>query len=146
MQKLQQGFTLIELMIVVAIIGILASVALPAYQGYTIRAQVSEGLSLSGEVQAGIADYRAVTGDWALSNAEAGVSANIDGTYTGSVLAVADDAATPTVITVTFGNDAHSLLTGDTLTITAADTAGGGVEWVCAVGTVEPEYVPASCR
>ena len=64
MKTLQKGFTLIELMIVVAIIGILAAIAIPAYQDYTIRAQVSEGLSLASDIKAGVAEYTAQTGDW----------------------------------------------------------------------------------
>ena len=64
MKTLQKGFTLIELMIVVAIIGILAAIAIPAYQDYTIRAQVSEGLSLASDIKAGVAEFMAQTGDW----------------------------------------------------------------------------------
>ena len=72
MKTLQKGFTLIELMIVVAIIGILAAIAIPAYQDYTIRAQVSEGLSLASDIKAGVAEYMAQTGDWPADLAEAG--------------------------------------------------------------------------
>ena len=70
---MQKGFTLIELMIVVAIIGILAAIAIPAYQDYTIRAQVSEGLTLSSDIKAGVAEFMAQTGDWPLDLAEAGL-------------------------------------------------------------------------
>ncbi|MBT8100815.1 MAG: prepilin-type N-terminal cleavage/methylation domain-containing protein, partial [Gammaproteobacteria bacterium] len=81
--KKQQGFTLIELMIVVAIIGILAAIAIPAYQDYTIRAQVSEGLSLSGGAKAAISEFTMDTGNFPSTNAEAGVSASgtIQGKY-----------------------------------------------------------------
>ena len=72
MKTLQKGFTLIELMIVVAIIGILAAIAIPAYQDYTIRAQVSEGLTLASDIKAGVAEYMAQTGDWPVNLAEAG--------------------------------------------------------------------------
>ena len=75
MKTLQKGFTLIELMIVVAIIGILAAIAIPAYQDYTIRAQVSEGLSLASDIKAGVAEYMAQTGDWPLDLVEAGLGA-----------------------------------------------------------------------
>ena len=64
MRTLQKGFTLIELMIVVAIIGILAAIAIPAYQDYTIRSQVSEGLTLSADIKAGVAEFMAQTGAW----------------------------------------------------------------------------------
>ena len=65
LKQVQKGFTLIELMIVVAIIGILAAIAIPAYQDYTIRAQVTEGLTLAGDLKAGVAEWYANTGDWA---------------------------------------------------------------------------------
>ena len=74
MKTLQKGFTLIELMIVVAIIGILAAIAIPAYQDYTIRSQVSEGLTLSADIKAGVAEFMAQTGAWPLDLEEAGVA------------------------------------------------------------------------
>ena len=74
MKTLQKGFTLIELMIVVAIIGILAAIAIPAYQDYTIRSQVSEGLTLSADIKAGVAEFMAQTGAWPVDLAEAGVA------------------------------------------------------------------------
>ena len=68
MKKVQQGFTLIELMIVVAIIGILAAVAIPAYQDYTIRAQVSEGLTLAGQAKSAVSEYYSEHGAWPNGN------------------------------------------------------------------------------
>ncbi len=69
MKRVQQGFTLIELMIVVAIIGILAAIAIPAYQDYTIRAKVSEGLNLASAAKTSVAEYRVTNGAWPTSNA-----------------------------------------------------------------------------
>ena len=74
MKSIQKGFTLIELIIVVAIIGILAAIAIPAYQDYTIRAQVSEGLTLASDIKAGVAEFMAQTGQWPADLAEAGVA------------------------------------------------------------------------
>jgi len=75
MKKVQQGFTLIELMIVVAIIGILAAVALPAYQDYTVRAHVSEGLNLAAAAKNAVADAYATNGNFPTTNASAGLPA-----------------------------------------------------------------------
>lgn len=140
--KKQQGFTLIELMIVVAIIGILAAIAIPAYQDYTIRAQVSEGLSLSAGAKAAVAEYYQDQGAWPTNNDQAGVegSTNITGKYVTQV-AVVDN-----VITVTYGGDANANIAGDTLTMTATDNAGS-VSWACANGAgLENKWLPAACR
>ncbi|MCH6548628.1 MAG: pilin, partial [Proteobacteria bacterium] len=75
MKKVQQGFTLIELMIVVAIIGILAAIAIPAYQDYTVRAQVSEGLNLGGGAKTAVTEYFQDRGAWPVNNTEAGLDA-----------------------------------------------------------------------
>ena len=138
--KKQQGFTLIELMIVVAIIGILAAIAIPAYQDYTIRAQVSEGINLTAGAKAATTEYSMDTGRWPTDNTFAGLSAPgaISGKYTTGVATVAG------VITVTYGNDAHALIQGATLTMTGVTNAGS-VEWQCATGMAD-KHVPAACR
>ena len=140
--KKQQGFTLIELMIVVAIIGILAAIAIPAYQDYTIRAQVSEGLTLSGGAKAAVAEYRMDSGNWPTDNATAGLSANtsITGKYVSGV-AVSGSG----LITVTYGGDANATyLLNQTVTMQATDNLGS-VSWLCA-GSVAPKHLPAACR
>ena len=144
--KKQQGFTLIELMIVVAIIGILAAIAIPAYQDYTIRAQVSEGLSLSSGGKAAIAEFYQDSGVFPTNNALAGLEApgNIVGKYVDQVTVSA--GATTGIITVRYGNDANANIVGDTLTLTATDNTGS-MSWACANGSgLLPKWLPSACR
>ncbi|MBT8102157.1 MAG: pilin [Gammaproteobacteria bacterium] len=140
--KKQQGFTLIELMIVVAIIGILAAIAIPAYQDYTIRAQVSEGLNLSGGAKAAVTEFTMDTGRWPTLNAGAGLStaASINGKYVASVATGSGDG----IITVTYGGDAHAIINGSTLLLTGA-TSAGSVTWTCSSGMAN-KHLPAACR
>lgn len=141
MKNMQQGFTLIELMIVVAIIGILAAIAIPAYQDYTIRAQVSEGMSLTSGVRTAVSEYYQSTGSWPDDNAAAGVASasSISGNYVSQVAVVSE------VITATFGSGANPAIDGSDMTLTGDASGGGSVEWVCG-GTVDTQYLPASCR
>jgi len=143
MKKVQQGFTLIELMIVVAIIGILAAIAIPAYQDYTIRAQVSEGINLASGAKAAIAEYFMDTGALPSSNAAAGLEneANITGNYVSEVLVQAGG-----IVQVTYaGPRVNSQISGQTLTLTPATNAGS-VEWLCEAGTLADKHVPSACR
>ena len=145
----QQGFTLIELMIVVAIIGILAAIAIPAYQDYTIRAQVSEGLNLSAGAKAAVTEYYQDSGDLAASNTEAGLAASSD--ITGNYVTTVGVAAG--VITVTYEADApqsaNRAIDGATLTLTPDTSNPGSVDWNCAGGVTlgaNPKWLPAACR
>ena len=148
--KKQQGFTLIELMIVVAIIGILAAIAIPAYQDYTIRAQVSEGLSLSSGAKAAVAEFFQDSGSWPTNNTLAGLEAtpaNINGKYVSSVTVTG--TATLGTITVAFqGPDANSALSAAQLQLVADGSGGGSIVWDCSAANANmlPKWLPAACR
>jgi type IV pilus assembly protein PilA len=173
-KKVQQGFTLIELMIVVAIIGILAAIAIPAYQDYTIRAQVSEGMNLAAAAKAAVAESFLNRGVAPADRTAAGMSplaTDTSGKYVESV------GVTTGVITIVYGNEANAQITQagqNQLALTPYEsidlsvvwrcghapvpmgvaalatmgTAGGGAAAVYAAGdtTVEDRYLPSACR
>ncbi len=153
------GFTLIELMIVVAIIGILASIAIPAYQDYTIRAQVVESFTITNELKLSIRDYYKVSGRFPSNNAEAGVPAveHLIGNFVTGVEVV--DGA----MHVEFGNYVNAQLAGETITIRplfVTDSPTSPISWVCgyreppggmsAAGedrtTLDTKHMPSACR
>lgn len=136
------GFTLIELMIVVAIIAILAAIAIPAYQDYAIRAQVAEGIGLSTEAKAAIWDYVSNTGRFPPNNQSAGLASNISiiGNYVSKV------DVTGGKVTVEFkGAKANSHISGQTLVLSPV-TYAGSITWTCAPSTLEGKYLPSVCR
>ena len=154
MKQLQKGFTLIELMIVVAIIGILAAVALPAYQDYTVRAKVTEGLSMAGSAKTAISENAAngatnLSGGWTAPNSTANVmSLSVNGT--GEILITYTAAATGLTLNLNPFDGANPLTAGSVPT-------GGSINWHCksagstaatlgTAGTMSGKYVPANCR
>jgi type IV pilus assembly protein PilA len=163
MKTMQKGFTLIELMIVVAIIGILAAIAIPAYQDYTIRSQVTEGATLADGVKVAVQDYYAQHGTWpaTLQGTDAAAGLNYTGAVSGqyvSNLTIANTGA----ITALYGNRANAKIAGSALTIYAALDGAGDVVWICgaqvlpanatsvggtaALTTVLPKYLPRNCQ
>ena len=163
-QQIQKGFTLIELMIVVAIIGILAAIAIPAYQDYTIRAQVTEGLNLAGGVKASVAEYYASNGSWPVGLIGAtpalGYTADPSGKY------VSDVNVLTGTIQITYGaaQANAALRAAPVLDMRPSLSPNGDVVWVCGrhaapAGVTDPavpatadgtsvldKYLPANCR
>ena len=162
--RAQQGFTLIELMIVIAIIGILASMAVTAYQTYTVRAQVAEALNMAAGAKAPIVDAYNMTGQPAADRAAAGMTplpTDTQGKFVGRVNVVNGR------VDIQFGNEAHQDIFGETLSVTPYLTAGGSIVWRCGSApvpagsseltgggvtsahqapTIDTRYLPSSCR
>lgn len=145
MNTMQKGFTLIELMIVVAIIGILAAIAIPAYQNYTKRAQVSEGLSLAGGAKTAVTEYYSSKNAMPTTNAMAGLAAkgDIKGNAVTSVEVLSSPAG---VIEIVYTGKVDA--SKNKLQLSPI-TSAGGVQWTCkspTSGGVAPELIPTNCR
>jgi type IV pilus assembly protein PilA len=146
----QHGFTLIELMIVVAIIGILAAIAIPAYQDYIARSQASEAMQLLGGAKAPMAEFYGDKGRWPAGPGS--VMGNLAGKYVEAIYYATGSPATPTSMTLAItalykSNGVSKLLQGRTM---AYDTTTGGRLWSCSPGSspsaVLDKYLPAACR
>ncbi len=142
MRKNQWGFTLIEIMIVVAIIGILTAIAIPMYLDYTTRSQIAEGLNVAGGAKAAVTEYYQDRGAFPTNNAEAGLDSpgNISGKFVSSV------SVNGAVVTILYGNEAHPFINGEAVILTATDHLGS-VGWACASdGVIQAKHMPSSCR
>ena len=141
--KMNKGFTLIELMIVVAIIAILAAIALPAYQDYTIRSQVSEGSVLADGAKTAVAEYYSNKGTAPKDNTSAGLAspASIQGKFTATL------TVSSGLITAKYGNQANASITNSQLSFspTFAATAGSTV-WKCTSPNLPSKWLPTICR
>ena len=145
MKKLQKGFTLIELMIVIAILGILMAIAIPAYQDYAVRAKASEGVNLAGAAKLAIAETYSSLGRFPPNNTSAGLplAASIAGKFVTSI----NVGTTPGQVTITYNGIEPKLPTSGVLLL-SAKTSAGSVQWTCKISgtTIQSRYVPANCR
>jgi type IV pilus assembly protein PilA len=144
----QQGFTLIELMIVVAIIGILAAIAIPAYQDYTVRSKVTEGLNMASAAKTSVADAWNSRGDFPNNNTVAGldVPANYLTQYVTSMTVTGPGDDTGSTVTLVLNGDALGITGAPTVIFNGTPNAAGGVDWECTQGTLAAKYRPANCR
>jgi type IV pilus assembly protein PilA len=141
----QQGFTLIELMIVVAIIGILAAVAIPAYQDYIARSQVGEAVNLMAGGKTPLAEFYADKGAW--PNFATSVMGTTAGKYTSAItITIGSNATTPQLtLTATMkgAGSVNKQIAGSTVLL---ETLDGGKIWTCKLGTINSKYVPGACK
>lgn len=146
MKAIQKGFTLIELMIVIAIVGILAAVALPAYQDYTARAQMSEALTLAEGQKSAVVEYYSDNGTFPNSNTSAGIAASneIKGKYVASVK-VEGNASVASITATMNSSNVNKDIKGKTLVLVGTQNSGS-FSWECKKGSVDEKFLPSTCR
>jgi type IV pilus assembly protein PilA len=144
MKKVQQGFTLIELMIVVAIIGILAAIAIPAYQDYTIRAKVTEGVNALAPAKTSVSEFFISQGSMPASPTAAGFSGTIATKFVRTV-GYSRTSATVGQLRVTIAATVSPPLAGQTIIMNGTGQTAA-VDWDCVPGTLATKYIPADCR
>jgi len=143
-KQVQKGFTLIELMIVVAIIGILAAVAIPAYQDYTVRAKVTEGIAAAGAAKASVADFYMANNSFPASNTAAGLDS---ATSYATTQVQSVTVGTGGQIDVAFNAIGTGVTAGQLIRFTPTASATGAISWVCNTGsTLAAKFRPANCR
>lgn len=133
------GFTIIELMIAVAIIGILAALAIPAYQNYITRSRVSEGILFASDAKSNVAQYYLSTGNFPNSNSEAGIPTTISSPMVASIN-VAGDGTGQVIITTSISGITNGSI------IFSPQASSSGIEWTCTGGSLDGNYRPSNCR
>lgn len=145
MKKVQQGFTLIELMIVVAIIGILAAIAIPAYQDYTTRAKVTEAVNAMAPAKTSVSEFFISQGSMPLV-AAAGFNTTIQSKFVRTVNYTRSSATSGRLIVAISGTVGGGTAAGQTILMVGTGLAGQNVDWDCIPGTLVAKFVPADCR